>query len=347
MLKRFFTIVILFLLLSSTVICASAQAQVIDTEVSKEDLYYTKTVSFDTTKDTGDKETIIKSKLAQAGVPEKYYHLFPEKYIDYIVDADKILTVSSYYVESSLNDGSLIQVTKEKYIDAVKRETEKRNKIEKQVEESLKSGNTATIASDFVIYSPGLEETVDKGTLALLIMLIPGGDNIDFLCAGMFQWHTMPNSRKEDAFGISWGEGVNPIPHEAVGEYETTYTRSGQGESGYETNEFLDIREFDYSDLEKNEKGYAMRIMLYEDSAMTQYPYSSIIYRGITGTVAYQGTVTETNKLSIYHYAVYGHKRWRILPGDGIDFSIPFGAGFSIKFGSKYDNIVEQHLWRR
>lgn len=108
-------------------------------------------------------------------------------------------------------------------------------------------------------------------------------------------------------------------------------------------NSYIKIR---FVDLKSSSNGYAYEFNLGTDVAGSEYPYTTVTYRGMVGMLMYDGNVNNKNIISVNHWATYGHKRFSIL-ADGINFSIPFATGFSIKIGGYYNQLTEEHTWRR
>ena len=81
-------------------------------------------------------------------------------------------------------------------------------------------------------------------------------------------------------------------------------------------------------------------------SAISSQPHgTSTHYLSATGFVFFEGKVNNSSTTSVNHFATYAHKRIAYF-FNGIDFSLPFGMGFSIDMGDwSYAQLREEHLW--
>ena len=331
--KRFISIIIALALAISSVIIANASDQ-------PKDLSVIMTTTFDDCnyEKLSDKE-IFSQKLNDIGISSSYHNLLSRKMFSEICNAKTISTITSYYIETE-DDGKITQTTKEKYIESVLKE---KNNIAKR-EKEIKAQVTQR-ASDNIFISPGMTSEINKGTLNIVILLV-SSNNIDFTCAALFQWETMPSARHKDAFGLTRDSTTSVVAQSASGAYDKIYTISRLSGTNYVTTEYTDSCEIKFSDLESSSNGYAYEFDLGIDAVGNIYPYNTTTHKEMIGLLMYDGNVNNNNIISVNHWATYGHKRFSIL-ADGIDFSIPFSTGFSIKFGGYYNQLIEEHTWRR
>ena len=98
--------------------------------------------------------------------------------------------------------------------------------------------------------------------------------------------------------------------------------------------------------------GYSMEMNMPKDYIETSYPYTSIRATEMAGAVTYDGYVNNTNINTVNHWSVYAHEKINIA-GNNIDFSASFSSVFSlsgtfgISFESCYEQLAEEHTWRR
>ncbi len=286
----------------------------------------------------------FEKKLEATGVSTDYYDLLSRVSLEKISEAKSISTISSYYIETE--DGKeLLQTKKDKYLEVVKEEKERIKNVEMQTAEIRKAQTTGRALSDVLFASPGNTATINKGTLNMVIFLY-SEDGTNFTSLGIFQWETMPSARHKDAFGLTRDSTTSVIPQSAIAEYSKTYIISYFSDSNYIVSEHEDIVELYFNDLEASSTGYAFDFELGIDSSSNTYPYYSVRYKEMIGVLSYDGIVNNQNISTVNHWATYAHKRLRLL-FNGIDFSIPFGAGFSITWGWSYNQLIEEHIWRR
>ena len=63
------------------------------------------------------------------------------------------------------------------------------------------------------------------------------------------------------------------------------------------------------------------------------------------GLYFFEGKVNNSSTTSVNHFATYAHKCIGYFLNH-IDFSLPFGMGFSIDWGDwSYVQLTEEHLW--
>ena len=331
--KRFIAIIIALMLTLSSVTIVNAS------DIPK-DLSEIKTKTFD---DENYKrlseEDVFYSKLDEIGLSSSYQSLLYRKMFSEICNAKTISTITSYYVESNED---ILQTTKETYEETVIKE--KNNII---LKEKKSKEQASQRGSQNIILSPGATDEINQGTLNIVILLV-SSNNIDFTCAAMFQWETMPSARHNDAFGLSRdGSTTSVVAQSACGAYDIYCRTSYLSGTDYVTYDYVESNEVGFADLKSSPDGYAYEFQLPPDSTQSNYPYanSTITFYEAAGVLMYDGNINNNNILSVNHWATYGHKRFSILV-DSIDFSIPFSAGFSIKFLGYYNQLTEEHTWR-
>ncbi len=336
--KRLFSIIMVITLLFVINIIPAHAASSID-NLSEE-----KTKSFDE-KDfkTLNKDEIFERKLEEMNIPSSLHNILRRESYDAICEAETISTVSQYYVESD-DSGKLIQTSKADYKKAVIEEKEKIKQREELVKSNRQS-SVSLLATRELIASPGITDTINNGTLTMIIV-ISTSNGTDYTCTGIFEWETLPSIRLKDAFGLTRGSTATTNAQSAYGVYDITYTISQLSGIEYVTNEYSETHNVPFKDLETNETGYAFEYNLPSDISQSEPTYYSITYTHIVGLIQYTGFVNSANITGVNHWTTYAHKKINILINN-IDFSIPFGAGFSITFGFTYDELVEEHTWRR
>lgn len=91
--------------------------------------------------------------------------------------------------------------------------------------------------------------------------------------------------------------------------------------------------------------GYAMEYRLPVSVISSDSFQRSMHYLSAAGFVFFEGKVNNTSTTSVNHFATYAHQRiWYLF--NGIDFSLPFGLGFSINAGDlSYVQLTDEHIW--
>lgn len=283
-------------------------------------------------------------KLASLALSSEMIRQLSADKLELIQNATQITAKSTYYVESSLFPGQMDTVDENAYAQAVK----ERKLAQQETFETMREQVQAARAplSDIVIPSPGNSGKLNGGTLHLVILLISAGR--EYGVAGIFQWETLPIFRATDAFGLSRDTTTSVIPQSASGCYSYTYNISYTNEKlQYVTESREDVYDVPYNELKQDGSGYgyAMEFGIPVSSISSQPHGTSTHYLSATGFVFFEGKVNNSSTTSVNHFATYAHKRIAYF-FNGIDFSLPFGMGFSIDMGDwSYAQLREEHLW--
>ncbi|MCI6401489.1 MAG: hypothetical protein SPF51_09515 [Candidatus Fimivicinus sp.] len=286
---------------------------------------------------------IAEKKLSPFHISREMIQSLSEDQLDLIQKATEITAQSSYYVESPLFPGQMESVDAATYRVAA----EKGKKSQKEEFDHISKQIQAKSAlSDSVIISPGNSSKINGGTLNLVILMIAAGRD-NYGVAGIFQWSTMPLFKGTDAFGLSRDVTTSIIPKTASGVYSYTYTMSYTQGTQYITQEKEDVHDVAYNALKRdnNGYGYAFEFKMPVSAVSLKPGEMSIHYTSVTGFVFFEGRVNNSSTTSVNHWATYAHKRYDLL-FNSIDFSTPFGLGFSIPVGkSCYVQLTEEHIW--
>lgn len=281
----------------------------------------------------------FKLKMEELKVSSNLYKIISLQMYDDICKANEVIIENSYYIE--LDDGSLMQTTKEKYLTQVK----ENKKYIQEMNQYMKNKLSNKVSLYTTIGSSGNTEKINNGTLNLAIILITD-DNISYSCGCLFNWETMPLARHKDAIGLSRDGNVSFEPKSACGTVIYSYDYSYLSSKEYVKEKIDEVKQIPFNQMKSSTTGYAFDFKLGEDSAGQNYPYYNVSYTGMTGSVYYKGEVNNKSITSVNHWATYAHKNLG-LSIDDIDFSIPFEKKFSIKLAWRYTQLREEHLWRR
>lgn len=289
-------------------------------------------------------EEIFAQKLSKIGVSEDFGNVLSRTSFDSIVDSNYLSIEWSYYIQDIENE-IFVKKSKEEYEEVVSdvKAAIAQTKTNLALFESKKNANSLTRTT---ITSPGVTETVDRGTLTIGILLA-SNDNINFSCAGLFQWTTMPSTRGPDALGLSRGDHITVEPQSASGAYDITYEKTVTNGTTTVT-EITESTDVNFGALKASSTGYAMEIQLISDASSvgTSPEYFAIKCTDVIGALSYDGEVNEPNAItSINHFLVYAHQKLGLT--GGINFSIPFSVNFTISGLSKYEQINDEHKWSR
>lgn len=304
--------------------------------VHKPDEY--KCVRFQNQNNSGKSDSeIIKEKMNAANISDAYFNYISKNIASEIKNATEIITITSYYIESS--EGEMVKTSSEQYKSRVKAVKEmQRFEKEKRIDEINRSGGA------FV--SNGNSAVFNGGTLNIAVVLVTS-NGTDYSCSGLFQWETLPSKRHKDAFGLSRDTNTSVYANTAFGEYAITHEYSFMSGLTYQTSESTSYTHVSFNELEASSTGYAFEYTIPIDSHDEQYPYSSFVYTEIAGGLTYEGHVTQPSvTTSVNHWATYAHQKLSLL-FNGINFSYPFNMGFTITFGFAYDQLIDEHLWLR
>lgn len=284
---------------------------------------------------------IAEKKLSPFHIFREMIQSLSEDQLDLIQKATEITAQSSYYVESPLFPGQMESVDAATYRVAA----EKGKKSQKEEFDHISKQIKAKSAlSDSVIISPGNSSKINGGTLNLVILMIAAGRD-NYGVAEIFQWSTMPLFRGTDAFGLSRDVTTSILPQISSGTYSYTYTMSYTQGTQYITQEKEDVHDVAYNALKKDSNGYAFEFKMPVSAISLKPGEMSIHYTSVTGFVFFEGRVNNAGTTSVNHWATYAHKRYDLL-FNSIDFSTPFGLGFSIPVGkSRYVQLTEEHIW--
>ena len=285
----------------------------------------------------------VEKKLAPFSLSNEIIQRLSEEKLELIQHATQITAKSTYYVESSLFPGQMNAVNEDEYVEAVRESKIAQLESFKAAQEQLQT--TRSALSDSVILSPGNSGKLNGGTLHLVILMIATGR--EYGVAGIFQWETLPIFRAKDAFGLSRDVTTSVIPRSASGCYSYTYNFSQTVNGKYVTEAREDVYDVAYNELKQDGKGYGYAIEFgLPVSSISPDPWgASTHYLSATGFVFFEGKVNNSSTTSVNHFATYAHKCIGYFL-NGIDFSLPFGLGFSIDWGDwSYVQLREEHIW--
>lgn len=342
--KRFLSIITIISLLFAFVILPVNANQ----SITQNDLSITETLKFNSEDSSVSSDKTAENRLEKLGLSPKMKKMMLDRFSDEISSAETISIKTDFYVQK--DDGTLSQVTESDYTVAVKEQKQKISENEKKIKENIEKIQENRCVDlmdidwgDHFFPSTGNQKTIDKGTLKLVIMILSEGRS--FFCAGMFQWETMPKSRYTDAFGFTRDVNTTLDAKSQSGYFEYKHTYSYLNGSESVTTEKTIEKEIGFNDLQFSSGGYgyAYKIGLSLDNQQTEYPYMKNTYSDLTGFLCYRGWLND-NVSKANFWATYAHQKWFVTFG-GIDFSIPFSAGFSINLSAAYEQLVEEHLW--
>ena len=328
----------IILAITLTVSCFSFKT-ISKAENYNEDIISKETIAFDEKNyEELSNDKIYEEKIKKLNISPSFSKIIELQMYDDICNAKEIILENSYYI--GMDDGTMIQTTEENYLSQVKNNKKVINEMDQYMRNKLSNG----ISLLTVIGSPGNTKKINGGTLNLGVILITN-DGKNYSCGCIFDWETMPNARYKDAIGLTRDGTTSVVPQSACGTVIYSYNYRYMDGTNYVSEKKEETKETSFNQLKASSSGYAFDFQMGVNSSDQNYPYRSVYYTNMVGSIYYKGMVNNSSIKSVNHWATYAHKKIGII-SSSIDFSIPFNAGFKVSVGFVYSQLVDEHLWR-
>lgn len=254
---------------------------------------------------------------------------------------DKNLTASEVL---ELDGSDLVGLSLEEKVDALGLSPEMKSVLIRQLSDRISTAERISTSTTYYIQdgdscvlstSDGNRKEMNGGELKIVIVTLIEGD--DYICAGIFQWLTMPKGRHTDGFDISNYHNTMVHGDSASGycEYKVnTEYRNGIKLVSEEKTIGEDIPADDIMHISDN--GFGCYFNLKDDVKQFGYPFMRVKYTDFTGILCFSGKFPVDYKFEgINQVAKYSHQKYWSPSGN---------AKLRDYFSRAYEEMWEENL---
>lgn len=250
-------------------------------------------------------------------------------------------------------DGSdLVGLSIEEKVDALGLSPEMKSVLIRQLSERISTAERISTSTAYYIQdgdscvlstSDGNRKEMNGGELKIVIVTLIEGD--DYICAGIFQWLTMPKGRHTDGFHIANHHDI-PIHGDSASGYceykvNTEYL-NGIKLVGEEKTIGEDIPADDIMHISDN--GFCCSFNLKDDVKQFGYPFMRVKYTDFTGILCFSGKFPVGHKPEgINQVARYSHQKYR-SPISTVSGKTKMQGYFSMYPKWAYEDMWEENL---